>query len=106
MLFAVAARRPSADHLRIAAPAAPSSRWQTADGDFVDVDFAGDAKAPRHLALFHGLEGCSDSHYARAVAAHAASGVARRDPALARLLRRAEPQAAGVPLGTAKKWTG
>ena len=22
------------------------SRWQTADGDFVDVDFAGDAKAP------------------------------------------------------------
>jgi predicted alpha/beta-fold hydrolase len=49
------------------------SRWQTADGDFVDVDFAGDAKAPRRLALFHGLEGCSDSHYARAVTAHAVS---------------------------------
>ena len=49
------------------------SRWQTADGDFVDVDFAGDAKAPRRLALFHGLEGCSDSHYARAIAAHAVS---------------------------------
>lgn len=51
------------------------SRWQTPDGDFVDVDFAGDAAAVRRLALFHGLEGCSDSHYARAIAAHA---VARR----------------------------
>jgi predicted alpha/beta-fold hydrolase len=49
------------------------SRWQTPDGDFVDVDFAGDAGADRRLALFHGLEGCSDSHYARAIAAHAAS---------------------------------
>src|SRR5512145_2013245 len=28
--------------------------------------------AARRLALFHGLEGCSDSHYARAIAAHAA----------------------------------
>jgi predicted alpha/beta-fold hydrolase len=45
-------------------------RWDTADGDFVDVDFAvpepADAKAPV-LVLFHGLEGCSQSHYARAV---------------------------------------
>jgi predicted alpha/beta-fold hydrolase len=48
------------------------SRWETPDGDFIDVDFAGDAAAPRRLALFHGLEGCSDSHYARAIAAHAA----------------------------------
>ena len=47
------------------------SRWETPDGDFVDVDFAGDQAAARRVVLFHGLEGCSDSHYARAVAAHA-----------------------------------
>jgi len=46
-------------------------RWQTPDGDFIDVDHAGDPAAPRKLVLFHGLEGCSDSHYARAIAAHA-----------------------------------
>ncbi|HEY5899800.1 MAG TPA: alpha/beta fold hydrolase [Burkholderiales bacterium] len=44
-------------------------RWETPDGDFVDVDFAGDARLPRVMVLFHGLEGCSDSHYARALAA-------------------------------------
>jgi len=48
------------------------SRWETPDGDFIDVDFAGEAAATRRLVLFHGLEGCSDSHYARAIAAHAA----------------------------------
>src|SRR5919206_314296 len=48
-------------------------RWDTPDGDFIDVDFAGEPGASRMLVLFHGLEGCSDSHYARAVAAHAAS---------------------------------
>jgi uncharacterized protein len=41
-------------------------RWDTPDGDFIDVDFAGDA--PRLMVLFHGLEGCSDSHYARLLA--------------------------------------
>jgi predicted alpha/beta-fold hydrolase len=46
-------------------------RWETPDGDFIDVDFAGDCAAKRRLVLFHGLEGCSDSHYARAIAAHA-----------------------------------
>jgi predicted alpha/beta-fold hydrolase len=40
-------------------------RWDTPDGDFVDVDWAGDARAPRLLVLFHGLEGGSRSHYAR-----------------------------------------
>jgi predicted alpha/beta-fold hydrolase len=45
-------------------------RWEAPDGDFIDVDFAGDPQAPRLLVLFHGLEGCSDSHYARALAAH------------------------------------
>jgi uncharacterized protein len=48
-------------------------RWETRDGDFIDVDFAGGAGAPRTLVMFHGLEGCSDSHYARGIAAHAAA---------------------------------
>src|SRR5262245_38359776 len=48
------------------------SRWDTPDGDFVDVDFAGDPAAPRRLVLFHGLEGSADSHYARAIAAQGA----------------------------------
>lgn len=39
--------------------------------DFIDVDFYGDAGAERLLVLFHGLEGCSDSPYARAIAEHA-----------------------------------
>jgi predicted alpha/beta-fold hydrolase len=43
-------------------------RWDAPDGDFVDVDFAlpepVDLNAPV-LVLFHGLEGCSQSHYAR-----------------------------------------
>jgi len=46
-------------------------RWDTPDGDFIDVDFAGDERAARLLVLFHGLEGGSDSHYARAIAAAA-----------------------------------
>ncbi len=48
-------------------------RWETPDGDFVDVDWAGDGGSRRLLALFHGLEGGSGSHYARALAAHAAA---------------------------------
>jgi predicted alpha/beta-fold hydrolase len=43
-------------------------RWDTPDADFIDVDFAGDPGAPRTLVLFHGLEGSSASHYARALA--------------------------------------
>jgi predicted alpha/beta-fold hydrolase len=46
-------------------------RWDTPDGDFIDVDFCGDPGARIQLVLFHGLEGSSDSHYARAIAAHA-----------------------------------
>ena len=40
-------------------------RWTTPDGDFVDVDWAdgADRDAPL-VALFHGLEGSSRSHYA------------------------------------------
>jgi hypothetical protein len=43
-------------------------RWETPDGDFIDVDFAGDESLPRLAVLLHGLEGCSDSHYARLLA--------------------------------------
>lgn len=50
-------------------------RWPTPDGDFADVDFATgarpDARTPV-LVLFHGLEGGSHSHYARAIMAAAA----------------------------------
>jgi predicted alpha/beta-fold hydrolase len=44
-------------------------RWDTPDGDFVDVDFVDttDAAAPL-LVLLHGLEGSSGSHYALAFA--------------------------------------
>jgi predicted alpha/beta-fold hydrolase len=52
-------------------------RWETPDGDFVDLDFAlpepphADGAAPI-MVLFHGLEGSSRSHYAR-VLMHAAA---------------------------------
>jgi uncharacterized protein len=48
-------------------------RWTAPDGDFIDVDWAGPESAPRLLVLFHGLEGSSSSHYARAIGAHALS---------------------------------
>ena len=59
-----------------AAPQPPTyrrERWDTPDGDFIDVDFidAADTAAPL-LVLFHGLEGSSASHYARAFAHRAA----------------------------------
>jgi len=39
-------------------------RWDTPDGDFIDVDFLdGPPEAPL-LVLFHGLEGSARSHYA------------------------------------------
>ncbi len=44
-------------------------RWETPDGDFVDIDHLAtpeQAGAPL-LVLFHGLEGSSGSHYARAM---------------------------------------
>jgi predicted alpha/beta-fold hydrolase len=43
-------------------------RWDTPDGDFIDVDcLPGAADAPL-VAVFHGLEGSSRSHYACALA--------------------------------------
>lgn len=54
------------------APRFERERWNTPDGDFIDVDFlaagnAHDANAPL-LVLFHGLEGSSHSHYAQSFA--------------------------------------
>ncbi len=54
-------------------------RWETPDGDFIDLDWAGPEtsgpeltrKSSPVLALFHGLEGSSASPYARTIAARA-----------------------------------
>jgi predicted alpha/beta-fold hydrolase len=56
-----------------AAPEYRRERWDTPDGDFVDVDFlVASAEPPAQgkplLVLFHGLEGSSRSHYAEAFA--------------------------------------
>lgn len=48
-------------------------RWDTPDGDFVDLDFVDGQTGHPFIVLFHGLEGSSDSHYARALMAHIAS---------------------------------
>jgi len=106
-------------------------RWDTPDGDFIDLDWAESGSGPL-LALFHGLEGSSSSHYACTLAAQAlaigwrcvvphfrgCSGAANR---LARayhsgdsaeldwILRRLRPDfAAGVSLGgnALLKWLG
>lgn len=46
-------------------------RWNTPDGDFIDLDFTEPPElAEKHhtlWVLFHGLEGCSRSHYSLAV---------------------------------------
>lgn len=59
--------------IRPAPPPLRRERWETPDGDFIDLDWcdaAVDASPPPSLtpppllALFHGLEGSSASHYA------------------------------------------
>ncbi len=119
----------------VLAPAPPIAwrreRWDTPDGDFVDVDRAGEGDGPL-VALFHGLEGGSGSHYARRLAAAAlargwrlavphfrgCSGTLNRLPRAYHsgdsdeidwLLRRLRPAyAAGVSLGgnALLKWLG
>ena len=105
-------------------------RWDTPDGDFIDLDWAG-SDGPL-LVLFHGLEGGSSSHYARSIAARAlergwrcvvphfrgCSGVLNRrarayhsgdTEELDWILRRLRPEcAAGVSLGgnVLLKWLG
>lgn len=48
-------------------------RWQTPDGDFIDVDFVDGKPGQPFIVMFHGLEGSSHSHYARALMAHVAA---------------------------------
>lgn len=45
-------------------------RWDSSDGDFIDVDFVEGLPDKPLIVLFHGLEGSSNSHYARALLAH------------------------------------
>jgi len=42
-------------------------RWDTPDGDFIDLDWIAGPTAAPLLVLFHGLEGSSRSHYSRAL---------------------------------------
>ena len=42
-------------------------RWELADGDFLDLDWVDGAPDKPLLALFHGLEGSSQGHYALAL---------------------------------------
>lgn len=56
------------------APPLSRTRWSTPDGDFIDLDSGpppGQPDAPLWV-LFHGLEGSSRSHYARAIVDYAA----------------------------------
>jgi predicted alpha/beta-fold hydrolase len=48
-------------------------RWPAPDGDFIDIDFVDGNPGQPFLVLFHGLEGSSDSHYARALMSHIAT---------------------------------
>lgn len=54
-------------------------RWETPDGDFIDLDWVDAAPDAPLVVLFHGLEGSSSSHYAvslmRAVGLRGWSGV-------------------------------
>ena len=62
---ALAIRKPAVAYRR--------ERWDAADGDFVDVDFVDGAPGAPCVVLFHGLEGSSHSHYARALMAAVAA---------------------------------
>jgi hypothetical protein len=42
-------------------------RWRTPDDDFIDVDFIDGLPGKPFVIMFHGLEGSSNSHYARAM---------------------------------------
>jgi hypothetical protein len=54
--------------LRRRPPRYRRERWQTPDGDFIDLDWIAEGvEGAPLLALFHGLEGGSGSHYAAAL---------------------------------------
>ena len=44
-------------------------RWSSSDDDFIDVDFVDGQPGKPLVVLFHGLEGSSNSHYARSLMA-------------------------------------
>jgi uncharacterized protein len=48
-------------------------RWETPDGDFIDLDWVDAAADAPLVAVFHGLEGSSRSHYARTIASACAA---------------------------------
>ncbi|MBI2306718.1 MAG: hydrolase [Rhodocyclales bacterium] len=48
-------------------PAYRRERWETPDGDFIDLDWVDGAEGKPIVILFHGLEGSSRSHYAAAL---------------------------------------
>lgn len=52
---------------RLPAPALRRERWETPDADYIDVDWLEGSDAQPLVVLFHGLEGCSRSHYAGAL---------------------------------------
>ena len=91
------------------APRLRRERWDTPDGDFIDVDFldrAPAADAP-WLVLFHGLEGSSRSHYAQAFADWARA-TAGRSPCRTFAAARASSTARRAPTtrATTKKSAG
>lgn len=61
--------------LCIATPAVAlrRERWNAPDGDFIDVDVVDGQPGLPFVVLFHGLEGSSGSHYARALMAAVAA---------------------------------
>ena len=59
--------------LRKPAVAFRRERWATPDHDFIDIDFVDGPPGAPFVVLFHGLEGSSDSHYARALMADVAA---------------------------------
>ncbi|WP_374513201.1 hydrolase [Niveibacterium sp.] len=50
-------------------PPLTRERWETPDGDFIDVDLLARRPGKPLVVLFHGLEGSSRSHYSRALLA-------------------------------------
>ncbi|MBC7456187.1 MAG: alpha/beta fold hydrolase [Massilia sp.] len=59
--------------MRVPPVAYRRERWDAEDGDFVDVDFVDGRPGAPMVVLFHGLEGTSSSHYARALMAEVAA---------------------------------
>ena len=104
---ALARRRARADDLAVPAAAAGRAAAARAHRDarrrLLGLRLARRATRRRDaplVVLFHGLEGGSASHYARALlAAPARARLARRRAAFSRLRRRAEPPAARLSLG-------